>query len=215
LIGTARWDEMAVVGRVARSHGLSGEVIVNPETDFPETRFAPGGVVYRERTGSPEALRIVSSRLHRGRPIVAFDGIRSVDEAGQLAGVELRVPESWLEPLPAGSYYLHELAGCRVDDASGRTVGTVERVEGDGGASRLVVRTDGGEVLVPLAGDICSTIDVARQLIVIDPPEGLIALNAPGRGSQRESWRPDVRHRTPSAARRWRRRVPAPGKTRG
>ena len=36
------WDEMAVVGRIARAHGIRGQVIVNPETDFPDERFQPG-----------------------------------------------------------------------------------------------------------------------------------------------------------------------------
>ena len=37
------WDEMALVGRIARTHGNRGHVIVNPETDFPEHRFQVGG----------------------------------------------------------------------------------------------------------------------------------------------------------------------------
>jgi ribosomal 30S subunit maturation factor RimM len=38
----AKWDEMALVGRIARAHGIRGQVIVNPETDFPEERFQAG-----------------------------------------------------------------------------------------------------------------------------------------------------------------------------
>ena len=36
------WDDMALVGRIARPHGIRGQVIVNPETDFPEERFRAG-----------------------------------------------------------------------------------------------------------------------------------------------------------------------------
>ena len=42
----AKWDEMAVVGRIARAHGLRGQVIVNLETDFPEERFQPGATLF-------------------------------------------------------------------------------------------------------------------------------------------------------------------------
>ena len=34
------WDEMAVVGRVARPHGIRGQVVLNLETDFPHEREA-------------------------------------------------------------------------------------------------------------------------------------------------------------------------------
>ena len=42
----AEWDEMALVGRIARAHGNRGQVIVDPETDFPEERFRPGAVLH-------------------------------------------------------------------------------------------------------------------------------------------------------------------------
>jgi ribosomal 30S subunit maturation factor RimM len=41
----------------------------------------------------------------------------------------------------------------------------------------LVVVTPAGEALIPLVLDICTTIDTAGRRIVIDPPEGLLALN--------------------------------------
>ena len=44
--------------------------------------------------------------------------------------------------------------------------------------SRLVLDADTGEVLVPLAADICVSIDVAARQIIVDPPEGLLEVNA-------------------------------------
>ena len=45
----AEWDEMVVVGRIARAHGIRGQVIVDPVTDFPDERFKPGSVLYRRK----------------------------------------------------------------------------------------------------------------------------------------------------------------------
>jgi 16S rRNA processing protein RimM len=193
------WKDMAVVGRVARVHGLRGQILVDPETDFPESRFQPGRLVYRVApNGEADGLRVASLRLHRGRPIIGFEGIESIDQAGPLVGLELRVPVASLEALPANAFYLHDLAGCRVETRSGQVVGNVERVEGEGGASRLAVATAEGEVLVPLAADICVTVDVGRKVIVIEPPEGLLELNRPrseDRGSHkgRRPWSEDRR----------------------
>jgi 16S rRNA processing protein RimM len=171
------WSDMVIVGRIARAHGLRGQVVINPETDFPEERFEPGAILYRERFGGAESLEVATCRFHRGRPIVSFAGIDDIDAAEQLAGSELRVPADALVALPPGAYYWHDLVGCDVQLASGQRVGTVARVEGDGGASRLVVDGDAGEVLLPLAADICRRVDVATRVIVVEPLEGLLDLN--------------------------------------
>ncbi len=169
---------MALVGRIARVHGLRGQVIINPTTDFPESRFSPGSVVFRAAPGGgPQPLRVVSVRFHRDRPIVGFEGVQTIELAEPLVGAELKVPVEWLQALPAGTYYQHDLVGCRVETRSGTTVGEVARVEGEAGASRLAIGSGDEELLVPLAADICVSIDVAKKVIVIEPPEGLLDVN--------------------------------------
>lgn len=176
---TLDWADMVLVGRIARPHGLGGEVVVEPETDFPERRFAPGETVYVRQGQSVVGLRIARVRPHQGRLLVAFDGVEAIAQAAALAGAELRVPAAELAPLPPGTYYRHDLVGCEVRTRAGDVVGHVRAVEGPLESSRLVVDGVRGEVLVPLAASICVVIDIARRLIVIDAPEGLLDLNAP------------------------------------
>jgi 16S rRNA processing protein RimM len=171
------WDDMAVVGRVARPHGLRGQVIVNVETDFPQDRFKPGAELFVNRRGQVESMAVQSVRFHQARPVIALRGIDDVNAAGELAGAELRVPRQLLTPLPDGTFYRHDLVGCAVETEDGRQVGTVTEVEGTLGGSRLVVACGSGDVLVPLASDICRSIDPAAKRIVIRPPEGLLELN--------------------------------------
>jgi 16S rRNA processing protein RimM len=171
------WDAMAVVARVARTHGLRGQVIVNPETDFIAERFRQGEVLYGQRQGTPQALTVTAVRIHRGRPILTFESIASIADAQWLSGTELRVPAEALQRLPVGEFYHHDLVGCRVRTAGGQEVGTVVAVEGPREGSRLVVRGGGRDVLVPLAAEICVEIDAERRRIVIEPPEGLLDLN--------------------------------------
>ena len=164
---------MAVVGRIARAHGNRGQVIVNLETDFPETRFQPGAELFVERGGKMETMRITSVRFQRDRPV-----IDTMNDAEALAGLELRVPADRLTPLPAGTFYRHDLIGCVVETRDGGSVGKVSGVEGTLGGSRLVIDGAHGEILIPLAHDICTTIDVDAKRIVIEPPDGLLDLNA-------------------------------------
>jgi len=174
---TPEWDDMVLVGRVARPHGIRGEVVVDPETDFVEERFKAGAVLWTRTARGDERLTVTSARLQKGRPVIGFEGFSKIEDVERLAGRDLRVPEEDLQPLGAGMYYHHQLIGCVMETLTGEMVGTVVRVDGGAAGSLLVVEGGRGEVLVPLAADICVEIDVASKRIRIDPPEGLLDVN--------------------------------------
>jgi 16S rRNA processing protein RimM len=169
-------EERILVGRVARAHGNKGQVIVNPETDFPDERFAAGKTVFVGEAGDPKT--IVTARFHQGRPVIAFKGVDTMNDAEALAGAELKVNADDVMALPQGTYYRHELVGCEVQDTEGRLIGEVAAVEGPLDRSRLVINAPHGEVLIPLAADICVEIDPEAKRIRIAAPEGLIELNS-------------------------------------
>lgn len=171
------WDAMVSVGRVARPHGNAGRVVIDPDTDFADDRFRPGNAVYVRPGGAVERLVLRDVRFHQGRPIVGFHGVSTISGAEALAKADVRVPAASLGRLPAGTFYYHELVGCRVETVEGRTVGTVASVEGGGEAHRLVVENGPVEVQVPLAAPICVRVDPRERVIVLDPPEGLLELN--------------------------------------
>jgi 16S rRNA processing protein RimM len=168
-------NDLVLVGRVARAHGNKGQVIVNPETDFPDERFRVGGTLLVGETATPRRIR--EARFQKGRPIIALDGIETMNDAEALAGAELKVPQTAPGSLPGGTFFHYDLIGCDVVDTHGQTIGTVTAVEGTMEMSRLVVAGARGEVLIPLVATICTEIDVARRRIVADPPEGLLDLN--------------------------------------
>jgi 16S rRNA processing protein RimM len=168
---------MVLVGRIARPHGIRGQVIVHPETDFVEARFAVGAALWTRSARGCEQLRIVASRIQGGRPVVLFDGCQAIEDVERLAGLELRVPEEELQPLGEGRYYQHQLVGCVVETSTGERVGDVVGVDGGAGASVLRVAGARGEVLIPLAADICVDVDLQARRIRVSPPEGLLELN--------------------------------------
>lgn len=168
-----RPDDLLFVGRIARAHGIRGQVIVNPETDFMEERFRVGQVMRVGPAGRTHERTIRDVRFHQGRPIVAFDGVDTMNEAETLAGTELWVPESAVGPLPEGTFYRHDLVGCQVRDTGGRVLGRVTAVEGTLDRSYLVID---GDVMIPLVGDICLRVDVPAREVIVNPPEGLVEL---------------------------------------
>lgn len=188
-------ERMALVGRIARPHGNRGHVVVNPETDFPDERFEIGHVVHAQVAGAVQPLVVTEMRMYRGRVIVGFEGVASIEAAERFRNAELKVSVDDLRALPAGTYYRHDLTGCRVVTVEGQPIGEVSRVDGTLERSWLVIvrraETDEGdghqasvtdEVLVPLTEHICAQIDVNQRQIVIDPPDGLLELNGPASG---------------------------------
>ena len=168
--------DLILIGRIARTHGIRGDLLVNPETDFPDERFVEGRVLQLEMPGRSEPVTIESVRFHQGRPLVGFAGVDTMEAAEALVGAELKVPEAEIPPLPAGTYYRHDLVGCEVTDTTGQAIGRVTSVDGPMERSRLVIAGPRGEVMVPMVGGICVRVDPAAKVIVVDPPAGLLDL---------------------------------------
>ncbi len=187
---TPRWDDLVTVARIARPHGLRGDVILNPETDFAEERFVPGARFFVLDGPRVTTLTVDRVWFHRERPVVGFEGIESIEEAQPLAGRDLRIAEAALQPLPPGVYYHHDLVGCRVETVDGIEVGLVRKVDGSGEATRLVVDGAAGEVLIPLAVEICRSIDPGARRIVVAAIDGLLDLNVTRgrRGGRGRRW---------------------------
>ena len=168
------------IARILRPQGRKGEVAAEILTDFP-ARFQQLHPVFLEVPGeAPKAVNVESCWPHKGRIILKFSGIDSIESASHLRGLQVFIPWEQRTPLPPHHYYLCELHGCRVIwERQGREIGTVTEVEPTGGVDVLHVRRPDGksEVLIPLAQEICTRIDLATRIIVIDPPEDLLNLN--------------------------------------
>jgi len=151
---------MLEVGRIAKAHGIRGEVIVELISNRPDLRLAPGSVL-----SSPRGpLEVLTSTPHQNRWIVAFRGVEDRNAAETYRGTVLTA-----EPVDGDddTLWVHELIGAEVFDLGGRNYGAVEAVEANPASDLLVLS---GERLVPL-------VFVKARLpgrVVIDPPPGLL-----------------------------------------
>jgi len=166
-----------VVGRIARAHGISGEVSVEVRTDLPEQRFAPGVVV---ETDPPERgpLTVEQTRWHSGRLLVVFAEVADRTAAEGLRNT-LLVADSATSPAvdDDDEFWDHELVELDAVTVDGVPLGTVSDVLHPPGADLLVVRRpDGAELLVPFVSDIVPTVDIGGGRVVVDPPDGLLDL---------------------------------------
>jgi len=180
------------LARIVRARGRKGEVAAEILTDFPErlTRLRqvwlhgagrPGRPAGEDRPARIRACWISSSR--GGQAIFHFEGCDSISQAEELVGLEVQVPFEERMPLPPGRYYISDLVGCAVweksrDGRATERLGTVADLQFIGGAAPLlVVQTARGELLIPLAEEICVLIDPAAHRIEAVLPEGLRDLN--------------------------------------
>jgi 16S rRNA processing protein RimM len=106
-----------------------------------------------------------------------FAGVDSIDDAEKLRGLEVQVPMAERVPLAAGSYYISDLVGCEVWEAGAAAALGVVRGAQVVGTPVLEVETSDGEVLIPLAEEICTRVDTAARRIDVALPEGLLELN--------------------------------------
>ena len=167
-----------------RPHGVRGEVAAEILTDFPERLTRLTSVELWNGTGVPRRVVVRKcwlSHSRGGQAIFHFAASDSVDDARKLVGLEVQVPLADRVKLPAGSYYISDLVGCAVHEKDGADVGLVRDVEIHGdeisGTPNLVVDTARGELLIPLAQEICVNVDLPARRIVVVLPEGLRELN--------------------------------------
>ena len=121
--------------------------------------------------GSERELRVRAARLHKGRPLAAFDGFEDVDAAGVLVGATLTIDCANVV-LSAGEYLDRDLLGCRLVDVHGVDAGEVVGVEHYPSQDMLVVGA--ARTLVPMVAAFVHSIDIARKRIVVDLPRGLL-----------------------------------------
>ena len=168
------YADMITIGVVVKPQGRKGEVLVAPLSDRPD-RFASLRRVYVPVAGGggAQAVSVTDRWPHKGRIVLKFAGVDSIDAAERFRGVELRIGEDEVEALPAGSYYHYQLKGLKVEDPVGRPLGTAADVLVTGGeAPVLVVRgAQGGEVLIPMAEAFIRQVDLEHGRIVAVNPE--------------------------------------------
>ncbi len=169
-----------VIGRIAKAHGVTGEVVVDVRTDDPEARFAPGSVLRgRKPRGGPERSFVIDTvREHAGRLLVRLNGIGDRNAADELRGTLFLVESGDLPPIEdPDEFYDHQLEGLAVRTVAGEAVGTVTEVLHTAAGELLSIKTpEGTELLVPFVSAIVTAVSLAEGTVDIDPPEGLLNL---------------------------------------
>jgi 16S rRNA processing protein RimM len=183
-----RWT---ILARLVRPQGRHGEILADLLTDFPE-RFRDRKRLFlvASETSSIHAREISLENhwLHKGRIVLKFAGIDSINDADTLRGLLVAISANDRAALTDGSVYIGDLIGCQVVDlnAGSITVGVVTDLDRE--SVLLAVKTpEGGEALIPFAEAYLVNMDLAAKRIEMRLPEGLLEINAPVTDEERRT----------------------------
>jgi 16S rRNA processing protein RimM len=168
-----------VLGRVAKPHGLLGEVKI---ASFAET-WEP----FRTLTGcwlGPAGGPFQHFRLERGQEqgravVLKLAGVDSLEAAAGLMGYEVAVPRSEAPAPPPGVYYHYDILGLEVVDAD-QSLGSVREILETPAHEVYVIQGPSGEWLLPATRAHIRRIDLAAGRIEIEPLAGLVSPSSGG-----------------------------------
>jgi len=174
--GSAERDPQAeprflIVGQVRAPHGVRGEVRVQILTDFPE-RFRQGA----EICIGPEHRRytIQKARFHEGDVLIKFVGLDDRNAVEPFRGAEISVPVEQAMPLPADTFYVHQIVGLDVWTDEGERLGPIVEVISLPANDVYVVETTQGEVWLPAIADVVLDIDLEQGRMTVHLLPGLV-----------------------------------------
>lgn len=161
---------------IVTTHGLRGEVKVQPCTEYPERFLELDAVTLKpsrtglRRTASEEkTLAIESVRFQKDMVLLKFAGIDTIEEAERLRGYALYIERSEAIELSEGEYFLGDYYGLRVLDEDGTALGIVKEVLETGANLVFVTETpEKRELLIP---------KIPEVMLELKPEEGFLRVH--------------------------------------
>lgn len=158
------------VGKIVGTHGIKGELRVDPWCDSPSFLAQFKTLYFNEGT---EKIK-VTARPHKNIVLMKLKGIDTIEQAELLRGKVLYINRKDVK-LPKGKNFVQDLIGCKVLDVdNGTEYGTVEEVFKTGANDVYSVKSgDGKTYLIPVIEPVVIEKNIEDGVILIRPMKGL------------------------------------------
>jgi 16S rRNA processing protein RimM len=171
-------DDLVMIGKIVKPHGIRGEVKVYSFSEQPENFKHYKKVVLQEKAGSgPEIYTVAKSREQGKLAILKLEGVATREAAEALKGSTVWIEKAYFPKLGPDEYYWHQLKGLVVLTESGRDLGKVSKLFSTPAHDIMVVTGGGREYLIPATKEIINKIDDRSGRVIITPPPGLLDTN--------------------------------------
>ena len=169
-------DDFFYLGKILKTHGNKGQVIVLLDVDDPEEYLALGSV-YLDLHGERIPFFIGNIELkHNRKAVIKFQDFDSIEDAESLQGLEMYLPITTLPELKGNRFYFHEIIGYTVIDNLHGDIGIIEDILELPHQSLFQVRHGEKEILIPVVDDIIKKVDRRQKQLFIEAPAGLIEI---------------------------------------
>lgn len=159
------------VGQIVSTHGVKGEVKVNPWCDSPDF-LKKLKTLYFDKDGQ-KPIKVKSSRVHKNVVLINLDGIDSIEKASALRNKILYMNRKDAK-LDENSFFIQDLIGCLVLDAdSGKSYGELSDVSSTGANDVWHIKQGSKEYLIPAIPDVVIETKVEENLVIIRPLKGI------------------------------------------
>lgn len=168
-------EDCYYLGKITKTHGFKGNLILHLETDEPEL-YENLESVFIETNGMLVPFFLEFAQPHsQGKLLVKFEDT-SPEEAEKLVNRPLYLPLETLPELEGTDFYYHEITGFSIVDLQHGTIGTIESVNDSGAQALFEIRSGDKEILIPIVDEWITEVNRNEKYIKIKTPEGLIDL---------------------------------------
>ena len=161
---------MLEIGKIVNTHGIRGELKVQPWCDDPEI-FDELEYVYVGK----EKFSVLRSRLHKNCIILLLDSIDDINIAEKYKNRIITVEREQLGELPEGTYYIADLEGLTVKTIDGDILGIIDDIIKTGSNDVYVLKTPSKKpVLIPVIDEVVKEVNIEEGYVLVKLLEGLI-----------------------------------------
>lgn len=160
-------------GKIANTHGVRGDVIIESWCDTPEV-LASLETVYTAENGAYTPIRVVKAAVYKGRVLATLAGVTTLEDAAAMKNTVLYAARADL-PLAEGDFFVQDLIGLPVyEETTGEKYGVLTDVISGAASDLYEVKNDRGTFLVPVVPAFVKRIDLTDG-IAIRAIEGMFA----------------------------------------
>ncbi len=162
------------IGKIVGTHGLRGDLKVRLNSGDPELLLETEQVYLRLPTGDELTATPSRQTLHKGQVLLRLQGFESINQAEQMVGGSVLLPQDHLPELGENEFYWHQLEGLKVVDERCGEIGQISSMYSTAAHDTYVVKGRFGDVEIPAVEQFIQEISLEEQIMKVDLPEGLV-----------------------------------------
>lgn len=166
-------EDCYLLGKITRTHGLAGNVIMKLDTDQAKF-YNKLDSVFVEINGLLVPFFIEKQQWSRDNTkIVSFKNA-SLAMAEQTIGKNVFLPLTTLPVLKGKQFYYHEVLGFNIFDSDNVDCGTVREINDQTAQHYFILNLNNKEVIIPIIKDWILEVNREDKFIKMQLPEGLL-----------------------------------------